>query len=438
MAKRTYLETIDYLFAKLPMFSRIGAVAYKKDLTNTLSLCAALDNPQHKIKTIHIAGTNGKGSTSHFLAAILQAAGYKTGLYTSPHLKDFRERIKINGSMIAEEFVINFTEQMEDLITTIEPSFFEITVAMAFDYFAKEKVDIAIIETGLGGRLDSTNVITPLLSIITNIGYDHQDMLGNTLPLIAMEKAGIIKENIPVIIGEVLAETEPVFVQKAKEMQSLLHFAFEKIFISTIETDIDSLKVKATSTLHKDVLDLELGLTGLYQIKNIKSVLLAIDLLVKDYQFTISRQAIENGLKNVKQLTGLHGRWEIIGKQPLIILDVAHNVDGIKQLKINIEELYNKEEWLEDLHLIIGMVKDKDVAAVLQLLPQNAIYYFTQANIPRALDKEVLQEKAAFFELKGAVYQNVNVALAAAKKAAKNTDCILVCGSVFLVGAVEI
>lgn len=425
-----YTETIDYLFTKLPMFSRIGSAAYKKDLTNTIRICEVLDNPQHKFKSIHIAGTNGKGSTSHMLAAILQQAGYKTGLYTSPHLKDFRERIKINGNMIPKENVIAFTQKMQNAIQTIEPSFFEITVGMAFDYFASEKVDIAVIETGLGGRLDSTNVIIPILSIITNIGYDHQNLLGNTLELIAAEKAGIIKQNVPVVIGEIMPETKPIFEQKIKDCNATIYYAEEEIQV------IDTANgVSIFNNLNNRTEIYFPELKGVYQIKNIKPVLLA-SYLLNQHGFQLPYEVIQKGVANTIQLTGLHGRWEIIGHKPTLILDVAHNVDGIKQLQENIANIKSKLQT-QQIHYIIGMVKDKDIDAVLKLFPTNATYYFTQADIPRALAKEALQAKALTHQLKGNVYENVNIAINAAKHNASTEDVIIVCGSIFLVGEVE-
>ncbi len=415
------------------MFSRIGADAYKKDLTNTIDLCDAIGNPHHQFKTIHIAGTNGKGSTSHMLAAILQQAGYKTGLYTSPHLKDFRERIKINGVMIPESNVIAFINKIKNEINRMEPSFFEITVAMAFDYFAKKKVDIAIIETGLGGRLDSTNIINPLISLITNIGLDHQNLLGDTIAEIATEKAGIIKANTPIIIGELLPETENIFKQRAVLLDAPIYFAIDEILVENSNDDIGILKIKLWNKFTNKSYTYQLDLQGQFQIKNIKAVLVAIELL-KEKEFIITEENVQIALKNVKKLTGLHGRWELIQQNPIVIVDVAHNVDGIKELKKNIDNIYTKNEYLENLHIIIGMVKDKDIEIVLSILPKWATYYFTQANIPRALPKEDLQQKSITYNLKGNTYSNVNVALESAKLSAKTNDVIIVCGSVFLIG----
>jgi dihydrofolate synthase/folylpolyglutamate synthase len=413
------------------MFSRVGASAYKADLDNTIKLCAALDNPEKKIKTIHIAGTNGKGSVSHMLAAILQTAGYKTGLYTSPHLKDFRERIKVNGEMIKEDFVINFTENIKPLIEEIEPSFFEITVAMALDYFVKQKVDIAVIEVGLGGRLDSTNVITPELSIITNIGWDHMNLLGNSLEKIAFEKAGIIKKDVPVVIGEYLPETKPIFEKTAKEKNAAIHFASQKRSIAGWNWEKNEMIVAVEEKGKPDHKNYHLDLPGIYQSKNLLTLLEACSILYNKGWKT-DQATIVKALKHAKTITGFHGRWEVIHTNPLIVLDVGHNEDGIKQIIQQIELTPHKE-----LHIVIGLVKDKEIERVLKLLPHTAHYYFTQAAIPRALNAELLKEKAAEFHLKGNEYADVNKALAAAKSIAGKEDMVLVCGSVFLVGEVK-
>jgi dihydrofolate synthase/folylpolyglutamate synthase len=427
----TYSETLDYLYDKLPMFSRIGSAAIKKDLTNTLSICKHLGDPQEKFKSIHVAGTNGKGSVSHMLAAILQTAGYKTGLYTSPHLYDFRERIKINGAMIPEEFVVRFVKKVKPLIETIQPSFFEITVAMAFDFFAEQKVDIAIIETGLGGRLDSTNIIDPELSIITNIGYDHMNILGNSLEEIAGEKAGIIKKGKPVIIGEKKKETEQVFTSKAKERNAPLLFGEDYFFVEYLQTGNEFLKLAVRDIGQKKTIELKIDLPGIYQAKNILSVLTAIDLL-KQNGWSIDEKMIYEALQNVKTLTGLHGRWEVLQTNPTIVLEVAHNEDGVSQMLQHIKQLnYNK------LHFVFGVVKDKEVDQVLSLLPADAIYYFTQAHIARALDKEQLANKAKIFGLRGEVFDDVNLALKNALKKASRDDLIIVCGSIFLVAEVK-
>jgi dihydrofolate synthase / folylpolyglutamate synthase len=428
----TYQQTIDYLFERLPMYSRIGAAAYKEDMTNTIKLCEAIGNPHVKFKSVHIAGTNGKGSVSHMLSAIFQTAGYKTGLYTSPHLKDFRERITMNGEFISEDLIIDFVERMLPLIDEIEPSFFEITVAMAFEYFAQQQVDIAIIEVGLGGRLDSTNIITPELSIITNISYDHVNLLGDTLQKIAFEKAGIIKSNIPVVIGEFNNETHNVFEKKAAEENAPLTFADKKRFVAEWKFDKKELVAEVTSTHNNEKNYYHLDLTGIYQIKNLVTVLEAVNILEKK-GWNISETILQKALRNVKKLTGLHGRWEIIHEHPTVVLDVAHNEGGIKQLTEQIEITDH-----EELHLIIGMVKDKDIEKILSLLPKHANCYFTKAQIPRALPEQQLAEMAAAIELHGDHYTDVNTALRSAMNVAGKKDLIVICGSVFVVGEVAL
>lgn len=413
------------------MFSRIGAAAYKADITNTIRLCNTLGNPQHKFKSIHVAGTNGKGSTSHMLAAILQTAGYKTGLYTSPHLKDFRERIKVNGEMVSEEFVILFTERIRPRIEEIEPSFFEITVAMAFEYFAQQEVDIAIIETGLGGRLDSTNVIVPELSIITNIGWDHMNLLGNSLEKIAAEKAGIIKEKIPVVVGEVIPETISIFEETAYEKNAPLSIAERKRHITDWNWEKHELVVEVASEHQTDHKIYHLDLQGVYQTKNLLTVLEACSIL-QQKGWKLDNDAIQQGLKHTKKITGLHGRWEVIHTSPLVVMDVAHNADGIRQL-VQQAELISHDQ----LHIIIGMVKDKDIDRVLSLLPKTANYYFTKAQIPRALPENELMEKAGKLKLKGDSFPDVNEALEFALQHTHPDDLIIICGSVFLVGEVD-
>ncbi len=428
----TYPQTLEFLFTRLPMFSRIGAAAYKKDITNTVLLCEALGNPQEKFKSIHVAGTNGKGSTSHMLAAILQSAGYKTGLYTSPHLKDFKERIKVDGKEIDEEFVVRFTERIMPNIDAIEPSFFEITVAMAFEYFVQQQVDIAVIEVGLGGRLDSTNIITPEVSVITNIGMDHMNLLGDTIELIAGEKAGIIKHKIPAVIGEVLPATRPVFEAKAKEVGTTISIAQEKRWVSDWQHEQQHLVATvAHHQLDEDRQTYHLDLPGIYQLKNLLTVLETIQLLkVKGWR--IENEQVKHGLAHVKRLTGLYGRWQIVQQHPTIVLDVAHNEDGIRQITQQLEhETYNK------LHIVIGMVKDKEIETVLSLLPHAATYYFTKAQIPRALPAAELMNTAAKYNLIGHHFEDVNTALLEAITKAHKEDLILVCGSVFVVGEVN-
>jgi dihydrofolate synthase/folylpolyglutamate synthase len=423
----TYQQTIAYLFKMLPMFSRMGSVAFKKDLTNTLALCEALDNPQTKFKSIHIGGTNGKGSVSHMLAAMLQTAGYKTGLYTSPHLYDFRERIKINGEMVSEDFVIRFVERVQPLIVQIQPSFFELTVAMAFDYFAGQGVDIAIIEVGLGGRLDSTNIITPELSIITNISKDHTNMLGHTMQAIAAEKAGIIKEGVPVVIGERNDETAPVFIEKASTERSPIFF-YE---VTEWQLAANYLRVKVVDKALKKSIPYQLDLGGIYQTRNIKTVLQAIHIL-QQKGWNINNNHIQAAFSSVKKLTGLQGRWEVVHQEPTIVLEVAHNEEGMRQMLQHLQLLsYNH------LHIVFGMVKDKESEPILSLLPKDAIYYFTQAQIPRALAAMELLQKAQERGLSGVTYTDVNAALQKALSKAATDDLILVCGSIFLVADVK-
>ena len=424
-----YKQTLDYLFNKLPMFSRIGEAAIKKDLTNTIVLCEFLGNPQNKIKTIHIAGTNGKGSVAHILASVLQQAGYKTGLYTSPHLKDFRERIKINGKPCNEKFVVNFTEKIQPKIEEIQPSFFEITVAMAFDYFAKKEVDIAIVETGLGGRLDSTNVITPLLSIITNISYDHQYLLGNTLAEIAAEKAGIIKQDIPVIIGRKNEATNDVFIQKTQQQNAQLYFADDIVQQAKIINTPNYLIVDALIADKK--INICCDLNSNYQSENIKTVLAALHILQQQSSYVIKEKALQIGFSNVKENTHLQGRWQTLEKHPKVIADVGHNEDGIH--KINEQLMFEK---YQQLHIIFGAVKDKDIDKILELLPKHAIYYFTEPQLPRKLEVEILQEKAKAHQLNGNIYHHPKDALGVAKSKANDTDLILVTGSFFVVGEI--
>ena len=425
----TYAETLDYLYLKLPMFSRIGEAAIKKDLTNTISLCNFLGNPQQKIKTIHIAGTNGKGSTAHILASVLQEAGYKTGLYTSPHILDFRERIKINGKMCPEKFVVQFTEKIKPKIEEIQPSFFEITVAMAFDYFAKKKVDIAIIETGLGGRLDSTNIIHPVLSVITNISYDHQYLLGNTLAEIALEKAGIIKFESPVIIGRHQAETDEIFIQKAKDKQA--HLLFAEDSITQIKSALTDRFLFVDAKMGDTPVNICSDLNATYQTENIRTALAAIHLLQTKKILEIKDKAIQLGFSNVRKNTHLLGRWQWIAKHPKIVVDVGHNEDGIRKIK---EQL--KTERYRKLHIIYGAVKDKEVENILELLPKNAIYYFTEPQMPRKLDAQQLHEKALQHGLQGSVYPHPKDALGVAKSQANEEDLILIMGSFFVVSEI--
>lgn len=402
----TYKETTDWMFSQLPMYQMQGASAYKKDLSNTILLMNHLHNPEAKFKSIHVAGTNGKGSTSSMIASILQEAGYKVGLYTSPHLKDFRERIRINGDKISEDFVIDFIADNKSFFEANQLSFFEMTVGLAFDFFAKKQVDVAIIEVGMGGRLDSTNVITPLLSVITNIGFDHTDFLGNTLSKIAFEKAGIIKSNIPVVIGEYEKETQSVFLDKAKIEDAPIYFSQDNPEVTY-----------------------ECVLLGDYQRKNLKTVLQAIDLLKTE--FNIEENQIKLGLKNVIQNTGLLGRWQILNTQPFTVCDTAHNSQG---LKIVLDQI--QKHTFEALHVVLGVVNDKDLDSILPLFPKNAKYYFCKPNVPRGLDADKLGKKANDFGLIGKVYDSVSEAYMNAKLLAQKTDFIYIGGSTFVVAEI--
>jgi len=365
------------MFQQLPMYQNKGNSAFKKDLSNTISLAKHLNHPENRFKSIHVGGTNGKGSTSHMLASILHEAGYKVGLYTSPHLKDFRERIRINGNVISKHAVIGFIKRNKTFLEANQLSFFEMTVGMAFDYFSKEKVDIAIIEVGLGGRLDSTNIITPELSIITNIGFDHTQFLGNTLPEIAGEKAGIIKQNIPVVIGETNSDTEKVFKCKAEETNSEIYFADQ-----TVEHVLES------------------DLKGAYQIHNLKTVIQSIKIL-NDLDFKITEQDLKKGLLNVVSNTGLKGRWQVLQEQPKIICDTAHNREGLFYV---MQQL--KEEVFQTLHIVFGVVNDKDLDSIIPLLPTNALYYFCKPGVQRGLNTDILQKTFVDNGLKGEVYNS--------------------------------
>lgn len=404
----TYQETLDWLFNQLPMYQLQGASAYKKDLTNVHILMDYLGHPEKKLQCIHVAGTNGKGSCSHMLASVLQEAGYKVGLYTSPHLKDFRERIKINGVMIPEDFVCDFVNQHQSFFEANDMSFFEMSVGLAFDYFAKEKIDIAIIEVGMGGRLDATNIITPLVSVITNIGLDHTQFLGNTLAAIASEKAGIIKSNIPVVIGEFTTETQPVFLAKAKENKSDLYFASDLI-ATTFPSD----------------------LIGDYQVHNKKTVIQTLTVLNQHTAFQTTEAHWKTGLSQVVKNTGLQGRWQQLNELPKTICDTAHNTHGLTVVLNQIQK-----ESFDQLHFVLGVVNDKDLDEVLPLFPKNATYYFCKPNIPRGLDAAILAQKASQFGLTGEIYNSVSDAYAKAKQNAQPTDFIYVGGSTFVVAEI--
>ncbi len=403
-----YQETITWMFNQLPMYQLLGASAYKKDMTNAYLLSNQLKNPERRIKCIHVAGTNGKGSTSHMLASILQEAGYKVGLYTSPHLKDFRERIKINGQDITEDFVTDFINEHKTFFESNDMSFFEMTVGLAFEYFEKEKVDIAVIEVGMGGRLDATNIINPLISVITNIGLDHTQFLGNTLDAIAFEKAGIIKPNVPVVIGEYTSETKPVFFDKVKESDSEIYYASDLI----------------TENYPSDLI-------GAYQFHNKKTVVQTICVLNSQKEFIITPANIKSGLLQVVKNTGLQGRWQQLSAFPKVICDTAHNKNGLEIVMNQIE----KEEF-EVLHVVLGVVNDKDLNEILPLFPKKAHYYFCKPNIPRGLKAQQLQQKAATFDLKGAVYNSVSEAYNQATKNASQSDFIYVGGSTFVVAEI--
>ncbi len=427
----TYAETLQYLFEALPMFHRVGPAAYKANLDNTYALCDLLGNPEKGLTCIHVAGTNGKGSVSHMLASVLQAAGHKTGLYTSPHLRDFRERIRVNGTMVSEEWVAGFVTKYQDDFARIQPSFFEMSTAMAFAYFAEVKTDIVVFETGLGGRLDSTNVVTPLVSVITNIGYDHMNLLGDILEKIAGEKAGIIKHAIPAVVGETHPATAPVFEAKAKQENTTLVFADQHY--SARYNSYDSAADRQLLTVLKDdqpyLTDLEIDLTGKYQAKNCCTVLQTVELVSS--RLGLTEDHIRRGLANVKASTGLTGRWQILQRSPLVVCDTGHNEDGLKEVLPMLESLPK-----EKLHIVLGMVNDKEIDKVLALFPKEAIYYFCKANIPRGLDANTLQTEARKFGLSGMNYPSVKEALEAAKKNANERDVIFVGGSTFTVAEV--
>jgi len=422
-----YQEAISFLFSSLPMYQRIGQAAYKANLDNSLKLDAYFNHPHRKFRSIHVAGTNGKGSVSHMISAVLQAAGYKTGLYTSPHLKDFRERIRINGEMISKEEVTSFVEKHRSIIDELQPSFFEMTVAMAFDYFARSKVDLAVIEVGMGGRLDSTNIITPILSVITNIGYDHTQFLGDTLPEIAREKAGIIKKEVPVVIGETQKETQMVFIDKATECNTTIEFA---------DTHYNAVRISRTSKLteycvnNKDTFHLDLG--GDYQSKNLQTVLCALHTL-KGKSILFSENDVKHALAKVQASTGLKGRWQVISEQPFIVCDTGHNAEGLKYTMQQVAE-----QNFERLHIVFGVVSDKKTEGIFGLLPHNAIYYFTKAGIPRSMNEHLLKELAGNAGLNGESYPDVATAYNTACQNAGINDMIYIGGSTFVVAELDL
>jgi dihydrofolate synthase / folylpolyglutamate synthase len=426
-----YQETLKWLFSQLPMYQRQGKAAYKADLINTLDLDQYFNHPHRKFKSIHIAGTNGKGSVSHMLASVLQESGYKVGLYTSPHLKDFRERIRINGEMVSENFVVEFIEAHHRKFEEMKPSFFEMTVAMAFDYFAKEKIDIAVVETGMGGRLDSTNIVSPDLSIITNIGLDHTAFLGNTIPEVAIEKAGIIKKGVPVIIGESQEETKSVFEEFASKSNSKIYYAdqYYNSDYSMLTTDNKQLfNIKHENNIV--YADLSLDLNGLYQKKNLITALRTIDLL-NELEYIIEEPQIYKGLANVVNNTGLKGRWQILAYNPTIVCDTGHNLEGMTLVLDQI-----KQTPYEKLHIVFGVVDDKNIEKLLRILPKDAEYYFTKADIPRSLDQNILKEKANKAGLNGKSFEKVDQALKIAKKNAGVNDLIFIGGSTFVVAEI--
>ena len=435
----TYPETLTWLYAQLPMYQRVGAAGFKKGLGNTQALAEALGHPEKQFKSVHVAGTNGKGSSSHLLAAVLQSAGYRVGLYTSPHLREFTERIRVNGQELAPDYLVRWVAAHQELFFTIEPSFFEMCVALAFDYFAAEQVDVAVVEVGLGGRLDSTNIITPLVSLITNISYDHQAMLGNTLPEIAGEKAGIIKPGVPVVVSQTQPEVAAVFEAKARQEGSPLLFADARyVVLPTPPAGFDAAEGGRAGVQVVEVLragqpylaNLALGLLGDYQRLNLPGVLATLDEL-RAQGFDLPESAVRRGLREVTRLTGLRGRWSIIGQRPLVIADTGHNEAGLRLVLAQLARVPHQH-----LHVVLGVVNDKDVTNVLALLPRTATYYFCQANIPRALPAEELAAQAAAAGLMGRAYGLVPAAVAVARAAAGPEDLVFIGGSTFVVAEV--
>ena len=422
-----YQQTLNFLYAHLPMYQKLGSVAFKKDITNIYKLCNFLNNPQKTFKSIHIAGTNGKGSTSHLIASILQSKGYKIGLYTSPHLKSFTERIKVNGIELPEDFIVSFIEKIKPLIEDISPSFFEITVAMAFVYFKKENVDFAIVETGLGGRLDSTNIINPELCLITNISHDHEAMLGNSVVAIAKEKAGIIKPNTPIIISETQHEVKNVFIKRSKELHAPLFFADEDFQFE--KKDFEEILLLRNK---EPYLKFYPSLKGIHQIKNTIGVVKLLEIINEKFNLSFTKDEIKNGLENVTSLTAFKGRWQKVGEKPLIICDIAHNKQGIKVIVKQI-----KNEAYNHLHIVLGTVNDKNISEILSFFPKEATYYFCKPNVARGLDVNILKTEAKNFELNGKSYSSVNDAIRSAKSKALKDDLIFIGGSTFVVAEIE-
>ncbi|WP_088842123.1 bifunctional folylpolyglutamate synthase/dihydrofolate synthase [Hymenobacter gelipurpurascens] len=430
----TYRETLDFLYNQLPMFQRVGEAGYKPGLGNTEAVAELTGHPERRFRSVHVAGTNGKGSSSNLLAAVLQAAGYKVGLYTSPHLREFTERIKVNGQDLAPEYLVEWVARWWPQFEKVQPSFFEMCVALCFSYFAEQQVDIAIVEVGLGGRLDSTNIIQPLVSLITNISLDHQNLLGDTLPKIAGEKAGIIKSGVPAIISQTQLEVQPVFVEKAATEGATLLFADQAYQVALTrpaapDEDVQHLRVTHNGELYLD--NLELALAGDYQRLNLPGVLAVLEEL-RQQGFVIPEAAVRTGLREVRRLTGFRGRWTILGRRPLVVCDTGHNEAGLRFVTEQLARLpYNR------LHFVLGVVNDKDVTKMLGLLPREATYYFCQASIPRALPATELAERAAGLGLLGQVYGPVVAAVAAARAAAAADDVVFIGGSTFVVAEIE-
>lgn len=429
-----YAQTLDYLYSQLPMFQRMGAAAYKADLNNTYAILKVLNDPHKKFRSIHIAGTNGKGSVSHMIASVLQESGLKTGLYTSPHLKDFRERIMINGNMIEKDYVVSFVEKYGSDFEKIKPSFFEMTVGMAFKYFEEQQLDIAVIEVGMGGRLDSTNVIIPELSVITNISFDHTQFLGDSFDKIAKEKAEIIKPDIPVVIGEYQEDTNTIFLEKAKLTLSDIYFADQNFAIESVD-DIseNNKKIRKISINRKGMPFLEnlcLPLAGLYQLKNLITSIQAFEVL-NHQGYSLSSENIQSGIFNIIENTGIKGRWQVLSHDPLIICDIGHNAEGIKNILNQISAINYRK-----LHFVMGLVNDKQIDKILELLPDDAEYYFCKADIPRGLDQKELQETALKYNLTGTSFKTVASALGAARQEARSNDLIFIGGSTFIVAEI--
>lgn len=427
----TYKETLDFLYSQLPAYHRIGKAAYKNNLDNTIALDAYFGHPHQKYMTIHVAGTNGKGSVSHMIASVLQEAGYMTGLYTSPHLKDFRERIKINGEMIEEKDVISFVADHSRILETVQPSFFEMSVAMAFNYFAQKKIDIAVVEVGLGGRLDSTNIVTPVVSVITNIGHDHMDLLGNTLEKVAHEKAGVIKRGVPVVIGETRPETKDIFLSFANDSGSDIYFAEENFScrLESMDVNYTGRNFSVQDVSRNRCFSGTMPLAGDYQQANLRAIFQLFRCLEK--RLKLKERDMIDGVRNVIKNTGFQGRWQILGKNPLIVCDTGHNMEGLKYVMNQIKQIPATRR-----HLVIGFVSDKDLDSILPLFPTDAVYYFTRASVQRAMNETLLMSEASRFGLHGNSYTSVNEAFNAALRSSVPSDMIFIGGSTFVVAEV--